>query len=698
VYWFGPLSYGVAALTYGAVTAILLASYPGGRSATWITFATAVATLWAAGIMLLLLAEAPSFAAIVALDALHSFVWTACMLSRLAPSPGHRHVTGRVFLGCVSLLLGGYAATAALFDGASWAATSDGTGAHQAIYLALLGSGLVGLLTVEQVFRNAGDEQRNRLRLLCFGIGGLFVVNVFVYSQASLLNGLVPTIWEARGLVSAALAPLIVLAIKRQFEWERDLFVSRQVAFYTTSLVAVGIYLLAMGVAGYAIRAAGGQWGLLLEVVFLLAALIILVFALFSASIRARAKTFLVKHFYRNKYDYRVEWLRLTASLSKTGDARSLAAAALDAIMGIIGSGQGTLWTADDGGRFERRASSQSEAADGVSLDDIDLIVAFLGKKGWVIDTEEYAREPDLYGNAFGDPAARVLPRGSIIVPLDCQGRLHGFVILEKPRGVGELNFEDHDLLKTAGRQVAVVLAQAVAQEKLSETRQFEAVNKLATFLTHDLKNLIAQQELVVANAQRFRDRPQFIDDAFATVRSGVERMRKLLDQLHASAHTLPTRSRADVTKVLMMVQSNCADREPVPQVRVSPTAIWVNMDRDQLASVFTHLIRNAQDATPATGSISIDLERSANDLVITVSDTGKGMDKAFIRERLFRPFDTTKGAQGMGIGAYQVREIVRSAGGDVEVHSELGVGTRFRVRVPAASVEHGAASTVTAA
>jgi signal transduction histidine kinase len=147
-----------------------------------------------------------------------------------------------------------------------------------------------------------------------------------------------------------------------------------------------------------------------------------------------------------------------------------------------------------------------------------------------------------------------------------------------------------------------------------------------------------------------------------------------------------------------MMVQSNCADREPVPQVRVSPTAIWVNMDRDQLASVFTHLIRNAQDATPATGSISIDLERSANDLVITVSDTGKGMDKAFIRERLFRPFDTTKGAQGMGIGAYQVREIVRSAGGDVEVHSELGVGTRFRVRVPAASVEHGAASTVTAA
>ena len=58
------------------------------------------------------------------------------------------------------------------------------------------------------------------------------------------------------------------------------------------------------------------------------------------------------------------------------------------------------------------------------------------------------------------------------------------------------------------------------------------------------------------------------------------------------------------------------------------------------------------------------------------VSDTGEGMDEAFIRDHLFRPFDSTKGTQGMGIGAYQMRETIRSMGGHVEVNSEPKSGT----------------------
>jgi len=304
---------------------------------------------------------------------------------------------------------------------------------------------------------------------------------------------------------------------------------------------------------------------------------------------------------------------------------------------------------------------------------------------GWVIDSEEYADEPDRYGTAFGHPDEHVLPRNSLVVPLDRQGYLQGFVVLGKPAGLRSLNFEDHDILKTAGRQVAAVLAQALVQEKLAETRQFEALNRLSAFLMHDLKNIVAQQELVVANAQRFRHRPEFIDDAFMTIRSGTDRIKRVLEQLRTASPTKQVAGRVDASKVLMEVRSQCADRQPVPQIDMQSQPAWVHMRRDELTSVLFHLVRNAQDATPADGRITIDLRRGESEHVVTVSDTGSGMDEVFIRDRLFRPFDSTKGQEGMGIGAYQARHVVRLAGGEVDVSSEVGQGTIFTVRLPAA-------------
>jgi putative PEP-CTERM system histidine kinase len=197
------------------------------------------------------------------------------------------------------------------------------------------------------------------------------------------------------------------------------------------------------------------------------------------------------------------------------------------------------------------------------------------------------------------------------------------------------------------------------------------------------LKNLIAQQELVVSNAQRFRHRPEFIDDAITTVKSSVDRMKKVLHQLQQAGQMEAGSSRVDVSKVLMEVRSHCADREPVPSIDTGGSGTFVAIDKDRLASVLTHLIRNAQDATPPDGRVNVGVVHHGDSVVVSVVDNGRGMDAAFVRDRLFRPFDSTKGAQGMGIGAYQVRDIVRSVGGEVEVESEVGKGTAFRVKLP---------------
>jgi signal transduction histidine kinase len=107
-----------------------------------------------------------------------------------------------------------------------------------------------------------------------------------------------------------------------------------------------------------------------------------------------------------------------------------------------------------------------------------------------------------------------------------------------------------------------------------------------------------------------------------------------------------------------------------------------VKAEREKLVRVVGHLVQNAIEATPYTGKVSVTLARADAWAVLKVEDTGAGMDADFIRERLFRPFASTKGT-GMGIGAYECKEYVQELNGTIQVASIPGRGTQFSVRLP---------------
>jgi putative PEP-CTERM system histidine kinase len=247
---------------------------------------------------------------------------------------------------------------------------------------------------------------------------------------------------------------------------------------------------------------------------------------------------------------------------------------------------------------------------------------------------------------------------------------------------VPSLNFEDHDLLRTVGRHVGAHIKQAETDRRLAETRQFGAYNRLTAFLMHDLNNLIAQQSLVVKNAERHRANPQFVDDAIDTIAHSVSRMKHLMEQLSSGSKT-PAARQTDVRDAIGKAVERCRTLEPLPQLEIGETPMPVQADLERLTTAFEHLIRNAQEATPADGRISVTAS-AANGLInVSIRDTGEGMSPEFIRERLFRPFDSTKGSESMGIGAYQARDYVRSLGGQMEVSSQVGAGTTFHVSLP---------------
>jgi putative PEP-CTERM system histidine kinase len=543
---------------------------------------------------------------------------------------------------------------------------------------------VAGLVLVEQVYRNTPLEHRWGIKLLCLGVGAIFAYDFFFFADALLFKRLDVNLWLARGAANAFVVPLIAVSAARNPQWSFDLFVSRKIVFHTTSLVAAGVYLLIMALAGYYIRLYGGSWSSVVQVVFFFGAGLVLAVLLFSGYFRARVKVFVNKHFFSYKYDYREEWLHLISVLSGEVLQAPLPERIVFALSELVESPGGAIWLCNSEGTcgYERCWNLPEEHVD--RREDFAGIGGFLARRRWIIDLQEYQADPDAY-DGLGIPAWLVESRRLwLIVPLEHEDRLLGIVLLARPRAPQQLNWESLDLLKTASRQAASYVALEQAAKALAEARQFEGFNRLSAFVVHDLKNLIAQLSLVVRNADRHKHNPEFMEDAITTVRNSVERMSRLLAQLKSSVPG----QRADrlvLEEVLGEAVEEYASVTPKPRLElggIGPTVLYA--DRDRFVAVVGHVIQNALDAVGKDGNVAVRLARGDREVRIEVEDDGMGMDAEFLRERLFKPFDSTKGLAGMGIGAYECRDFVRSLGGRVDVVSAPGQGTSFSMILPA--------------
>jgi len=674
---FGAVSYTVLAVLYALLALLLLTSWRGPRIGGYLIFACLVTAAWSGLLAWSTASGAIPIGLLFVAEVMKAGGWLIFLGQLGLPS---RRVRFLAFgSGIAALLWGLWVLVSNRFLGT--------TGSIEPVLnFSGLALSLVGLVILEQLYRNAAGDKRPALKALVIGLGGMFAFDLFLYSQAVLLQHIDSTVLMARGAVNILFLPLIALAARRNPSWDLNFFVSRQVVFYTTTLVAVGLYLLLMSAGGYLLLLYGGNWGGLASIVFSVGALLVLAALVFSSSARARTKVFLSKHFFQNKYDYREEWLRLVATLADFEDS-STRQVVIKALAQIVDSPSGTLWRRPaEGGDFVVSATYNDSSA-GEDLPADSELVRFIARDGWIVDLDEYRAYPDRYDNL-------VLPEwlaedrdAWLIVPLMTRDSLQGLMLLDRGVGHREINYEDRDLLKTVGNHIAVHLAQEEADNMLSEAKQFEAYNRLTAFLMHDLKNLIAQQSMLVENAERHKRNPEFIDDMLETIAGGVTRMRRVIEHLRHTSVSQP-RERVELSKLVLKAVSGCEDRNPVPAADVGDEQVWVRGDSERLLMALTHAIRNAQDATPANGEIRIRLSKSGDGVRLEVKDNGEGMKPDFVRERLFKPFDSTKGTQGVGIGAYQILETVRAAGGSVDVSSSPGQGTTMVWNFPGASRE----------
>jgi putative PEP-CTERM system histidine kinase len=653
-------SYAFAALAFAAFAARLALGYRGGAKAALLLAAAGLSALWA-GLNLAVALGAPEliWRTQAAADALRMGGWILFVLLALG--------TARAHLAAALAIIAGAAALLALQP------------APRVAFAVALALAIAGLVLTEQVFRRSADSARWALKPLCLALGGMFVFDLYVHADALLFGRLDADLWAARGLAQSLVIPFLAVASARNKDWTIEIAFSRGVVLHSTAFLACGIYLLAVAGAGYYVRYFGGSWGKTFQVGFIFAALLLLGWLFSSGALRAKVKVFINKHFFSYRYDYRQEWLRFTNHLSERAPELGMAQRSIEALANLVESPGGALWLREadgafaESGRWNYPATTERIGA-GAALP------AFLAKTGWVIDVADYRRSAARYPG-LDLPAWLAAPQAWLVVPLATHEELIGFVILAAARTRIELNWEVLDLLKTAARQVGGYLAQIQATEALLEARKFEAFNKMSAFVVHDLKNLIAQLALVLKNAERHRHNPRFQNDMLSTVQHVAERMSKLLTQLGAAGRDEERLRPLDLGALAeRVVRAKAPERADIA-LRASAEVFALGHEQ-RLERVLGHLVQNAIDATRDGGGVGITVGAEDECAVLEVDDGGCGMSEAFVREQLFRPFQSTKAA-GMGLGAYEAAQYMNELGGRIHAESRPGAGTRIRLLLP---------------
>jgi len=545
---------------------------------------------------------------------------------------------------------------------------------------------ILGLILVEQLYRNAPLNEHWNIKFLCVGLMAIFGVDFIVYSKSLLFAHIDFMLWNSRGFLNALIMPLLLISISRlRTNSGSTIKAPRKSLFHTTVLFVTGIYLILMSLAGFYIRDYDGSWGGFAQIIFVFLGIMALLLILLSGKARSMTKFYFNKYFFHYRYDYRDIWIKLSKTISEIDSVNELSGVIINTLMALTETTGGALWLTNDQGDFYLAEEINLSFLPKQTIKTNNSLIQFMLNKRWVIDFVEFSNTPYVYNDVdLTSWLAKDLSI-SLIVPLFRKHKLEAFVVLAKAKINRQLIWEDHDLLKTVGMQLTNALALSHTSEALFRSRQFEAYNQLSAFLVHDLKNLVSQVALIVKNSEKHRYKPEFIDDSIETLENVVSKMVYIMGQLKKGWVIDDVITLLNLGEVIENVIRQQQGHKPALKYIRTVDDCEVLGEKEKLTAILGHIVQNAQEATEDTGEIHLVMSKDESHAIIKIIDNGLGMDAKFVAERLFKPFDTTKGNAGMGIGVYEARDYILKHDGACDVESTLGVGTTFTIKLPLA-------------
>jgi hypothetical protein len=639
------------------------------------------------------------------LDESHALLWRAIAMVAELAQPALLLYVGLAFLspvershdtsvrwrariiGVLGLLLAVYAVTGQVFE---WKVFEDGQAAiilaswGGVPYAFILTGMALGLAQLELVLRASREPVRHKLKFVVIGLGGLAGFQIYQASQMLLFP-----VWQAQHVLVGSVATAMSLCLTayglgrtRLREVLVNTYVSQQALFGSVTFIMCGLYLLVVGAIGEWLRRSDQPLGVGLSVVVVFGAFVGLAVVAFSKTVRADVRRFLNRNFYRSKHDYRAQWLQITDAFEQAASKEAIMDRLLDFLIKTFHTTEISIWSFRETDRRFCHIRSMKTEKEPASLGISHPVIVQLLVKDAAVVVEDAWSEKNA-GSGSGEDSL-IAAGVALCFPIRAQGRLTAFVALGRQLRGEAYGVDDCDLLRGISHHVGALLSHASLAEERRASAELDALHRFSVFCLHDLKNLAARLSLVAQNAEVHGKDPAFQDSAMRTVADTANKMTILMSKLSLKSFepmSMAMRESIDISTLIdetvapIRVKEHirlCVSGEPVPPVMAV---------REQLHQVLLNVVLNAKQAIGEKGEILIEIEQSNGFVVVTVSDTGRGIPDRML-ESLFRPLQSRKPG-GLGVGLYQCKQIVEAHQGSILLHSQEGTGTQVRITLP---------------
>ena len=556
---------------------------------------------------------------------------------------------------------------------------------------------VVILLLCERAYHVCTGTDGNKELHLIFGIAIITGLEFFTYCDTifSTKFKIEHIQWRMTAVLFAL--PLIYRGINNLRRTPLKLSLSRPLAFHGSIMVIVGSYLLAVSLLTTLSSYFSYQWDHTSKTILFGGLLFPIAYLFLSNRIRSEIRVWVNKHLFAGQFDYRRTWLELLDTLDPTLNGKDAVKCGLNAILNVLDHTRGAFFLYNQNKHVVTEMGAVNLSLSEESESELENYLKQMGQSNtsWIIDVNELKESPSAY-TMLHSQSSHLVDDGVLwVIPVTKNNQIVGAMLIGKEDYAHwELSWETRDFLNALSQHLHRYYEAQMSQQKLNESAQLLAFSQMTAFVTHDMKNVYAQLSMITKNAKDHRDNPKFVDDVFDDLEGMERRMKKMLDQLTSKKRNDSDRKSQKV-HVMPIIESIVSDPTST-KLNITPKIngeigddVFFYGDEERFNNVIRHIIENAQQAAAEKDMpwVSVDCNCTKKHVIITIEDNGVGMDEKFIKERLFKPFDTTKGNSGMGLGVYDAKVFSEDHDGTLNVDSEVNKGTKISLTIPRSGI-----------
>ena len=555
------------------------------------------------------------------------------------------------------------------------------------------------LFSIENIYRYSQPQQRRMARISFIAFALLAVFDAVFIIRMLLFSTLIPEYIQASIIVYGICITMGLFGFMRFRMMEQKVVISRAGVYSSITLILAGVLFLILGATALLLQRMGMRFSYFEEFLAVFSIVAFIIIGASSKWVRFRIAGFVGRTFYRSKYDYRDQFFRLHHTYMAGSQLSDSVNLLLENLVHTIGIGEISVFLRGmmDGHFYLHQVQDQADQSPVIIKADSPLVSVFHENDAPCIFSDTSVPASGRLTVASNEPLLKKMGLTAVF-PIKHRNDLVGLLSIKKILNKN-LDKEDRELIHVFTVSIGNVYATYQMLQERSELKQFESLHHITSFIIHDIKNQVATLTLLSRNAQSNMANPEFQQSLLRSIQSCTANLQALVDKLSMPADRTPGAVREENINNIAEESLESAGARSLSSLHIKTcltATIAIPVDRTSLLYVLNNLINNAIEATKGSGTLGIETGDCANlsssakqelsiaghmllgkNVFLLVSDTGIGMSREFMQQKLFRPFSSTKD-KGIGIGLYQCKTLIERMGGHLVCSSKPGVGTTF--------------------